>query len=111
MVFAKETIREVILTLLDGLDTERHPLQTCNHILRISQCQVTEETLVILVDVIVEECFLTHGFVEHRPAETLEYLLQNGLIEHHALAVEHTLHITLRKQFTTLQDDAVGSGV
>lgn len=45
---------QIILALLRRLYSERHPSQVGYHLLGISQCQMAEKTLVILVDVIAD---------------------------------------------------------
>ena len=70
-----------------------------------------EQTLVVLVDFVVEHHFLMSVVVIDRLFETVEDLLQNGLVEHHALTGHHTHHVASCQQLTALEDDAIGASV
>ncbi len=55
----EEFANQLHLALLQTLHTKRHTTQTRYLLLRIAQCQVAQETLVVLVTLLVDEGFLT----------------------------------------------------
>ena len=70
---------------------------------------MTEETLIVLVYFIIYDSFRASAFVEHSLTETLQNLLKNRLIEHHALTVHHSVHIGFCEQFACLEDNTVST--
>ena len=106
----EKTADQVILPFLQRLDPKRHSPKIGNHFFGIAQCQMTEETLVILINIIAYDCFMTSSFIEDRFLEAFHYLLQYRIVKDQLLAVHHCLHIGFGQQLSGFQDNAVGTG-
>ena len=72
---------------------------------------MTEETLVVLVDLVVHERLLLHELTAHGSLEALDNLLEDRFVEHQLFAIHHGRHIATSEQFACLQDDAVGTSI
>ena len=71
---------------------------------------MSEETLVILINIIAYDCFLTLFNIYVRFLEAALYLLHYRIFKVQLLAVHHCLHIGFGQQLSGLQDNAVGTG-
>ena len=67
---------------------------------------MAQETLVILINLIIHQSLLTHQLAVYAPLETVYYLLKDRLVEHQSY-LPAARHIATRKEFATLQNDAV----
>ena len=72
---------------------------------------MTQETLVILVNLVVHQRFLLGQLGIDGTLEALYNLTQDRLIKHQLLAVHYTLNIMAGQQFASLENDAVGTSV
>ena len=72
---------------------------------------MAQETLVVLINLVVDEGFLTSQLRRDSMLEAIDNLLQDGLVEYQLLAFHDGHHVTTRQQFATLQNDAVGTRI
>ena len=72
---------------------------------------MAQETFVVLVDFVVDEGFLTSQLGADCMLEALDYLFEDGLVEHQLLALHDGHHIATGQQLATLEDDAVGTSI
>ena len=72
---------------------------------------MAQETLVVLVDLVVDESLLTRQLRRYGMFEALDYLLEDRLVEHQLLALHDGHHIATGQQFATLQDNAIGTSI
>ena len=72
---------------------------------------MAQETLVILINLIIHQSLLTHQLAVYAPLETVYYLLKDRLVEHQFLTSHAARHIATRKEFATLQNDAVAARI
>ena len=102
--FGKETVDEIYLAFLQTLDSEGHTSERGNHVLRIAECQMAEESLVILINIVVNDGTGAAVLTDHALLEACHNLLQNGLVEDQTAAVHHQTHIVAGEQFARLED-------
>ena len=72
---------------------------------------MAQETLVVFINLVIDESLLAHQLAVHALLESLDNLLQDRLVEDHLLAAHAARHITTGEQFAALQDDSVASGI
>ena len=72
---------------------------------------MTQEALVIFVNLVVHQGLLAHRLTAYALLETLDDFLHDRLVENHALARHHTQHITACEQFSALQTDTVATRI
>ena len=105
----EELLDEFVLALLKTLHTKGHASQIGDLLLGIAKGEVTEETLVVLVDLVVDEGFLLHKLTTNGGLETLDNLFEDGFVEHEFLAIHHGRDIATREQLARLEDDTIGT--
>ena len=59
-VGTEQAVHQLVLPFLDGLHAERHSAQTRNLLLGVAQRQMAQETLVVLVNLVVDQSLLAH---------------------------------------------------
>lgn len=107
----EEFLNQFCLSLLQTLYAERHSAQVGNLLLGITQRKMAQETLVILINLIIYQSLLTHQLAVYALLETVYYLLKDRLVEHQFLTSHAARHIATRKEFATLQNDAVAARI
>ena len=102
---------EIGLAFLERLDTERHCLERRYHLLCIAQRKVAQETLVITVNLVVDERLLARCIAAHILTETLNEFFEHRLVEDIALACHHIVYLVFCEQFACLERYTVGTGI
>ena len=72
---------------------------------------MSQETFVILINIIIDHSFLTSCLTENRTSEPCKDFFENRLIENQSFPIHHTLHITFGKQFTTFENDSISPSI
>ena len=72
---------------------------------------MAQESLVVFVNLIVEQCLLIGELAVDRQFKPLYNATQYRFVEHHGLSLHHRAHITTGEQFATLKDNTVGTGI
>ena len=72
---------------------------------------MTEETLVILVNLVIHQSLLLVELRAYATLEAVDNLSQDGFVEHQLLAVHHGNDIVTGEQFARFQDDAISPGI
>lgn len=107
----KELLYEFVLPFLQALHAKWHSAKVGDLVFCISEGQMTEKTLIVFIDIVVNQRFLAHELVVYALLKSLDDLFQDGLVEDKPLAVHHTCHITACEQFAAFEDDAVAAGI
>ena len=76
----EEFLNQFCLSLLQTLYAERHSAQGGYLLLGIAQRKMAQETLVILINLIIQQSLLTHQLTVYSPVETVYYLLKDMLV-------------------------------
>ena len=72
---------------------------------------MSKEALIVLVYFIVDQGLLTYELTSNAVFEPLYDFLQNGLVENQSLAAHDTKDVATCEQFTTFEDDTIGTCV
>lgn len=108
---SEESTDQVGLTLLQRLGTEWHRMQIGNHIFRISQGEVTQESLVVLIYIVGYDGFVALSLSMYSITESADNLLQYRLIEDIVLSLHDAAYLASCKEFARLEHYTAGSSV
>ena len=70
---------------------------------------MAEESLVVLINLVIDHCLLMHQLASYALLESIYYLLENRLVENQFLSTHAGSHVTTGQQFSALEDDAFTS--
>src|SRR5574344_90271 len=87
LIRGKETVNKLILTFLYRFYTERHSLEICYHLFSISKGKMTQQSLIILINIIINYCLLSFLILKNRSFESVYYLLKYRIVEYKFLPV------------------------
>ena len=99
----EQLVYKLCLTFLEALDSERHSFECSNLVFCISQCQMSEESFVIFVNVIIYDSFHLHYASVDALAEGINYLFHDRLIEDIFLACHHVCNVYACQHFSGLE--------
>ena len=85
----EEFLYKLILTFLKTFHSEGHCLEIGYLVLGVAQGKMTKETLVVFVNLIVEQCLLVGELTIYRQFKALYNATKYGFVEHHRLAFHH----------------------
>ena len=86
----KQLLNKLILSFFQALDPKRHASQVGDLLFGISQGQMSQESFVVFVNLIVDECLLSHQVFIHAVFESFNDFLEYGLVKHHSFPFHHT---------------------
>ncbi|CDC97987.1 unknown [Prevotella sp. CAG:474] len=102
---------QFILTLFQTLHAKRHTAQIGNLLFGIPQGKMSQKTLIVLINLIVNQRLGTHKATPDTMFESLYYLLEYGLIENQTFTAHTAGNITSGEQFATLQNNSVATSI
>ena len=111
LTLGEQACHQICLTFLKRFGAERHGAQFAYHILGITQGQMTQKTLIVLVNLILHCGAAAQSLIGHGLAETLHKFFQDGLVEHKVLAAHYIHYLIAGKQLAGLKNYAVRSGI
>ena len=85
----EELLDEFVLAFLKTLHTKGHTTQICDLFLGIAKGKVAEETLIVFIDLVVDEGLLLHELTTDGSLESLDNFFEDGFVEHKFLTVHH----------------------
>ena len=76
----EETVDQLILSFLQAFDAKWHSTQRRDLLFGVTQGEMTEEALVILIYVVIDQRLLAHEIIVHTAFKPFDDLFQDRLI-------------------------------
>ena len=107
LVGGEKTINEVDLTLLETFCPKWHLTKIGNHILGIPQSQMTQESFIVFIDIILNHGIELLTLTIDNLLESGDYLLKKRFIEHQMPTMHDKFDIITLKQIACLQNNTI----